>query len=63
MQTNRTFPRCSGAVRATGAGGQHTDFCGTPDAGFDGNRWNDLHYSNAVKRVAPRCSHPRERMS
>ena len=57
MQTNRTMSRGSGAVRATGAAG------GTPDAGFDGNRWNDLHYANAVKRVAFRCSHPRERMS
>ena len=27
-----------------------TDFLGGPD--FDGNRWNDLHYTNAVKRAA-----------
>ena len=27
-----------------------TDFRGGPD--FDGNRWNDLHYTNAVRRVA-----------
>ena len=46
-----------------GSGGQHTDFCGTPDAGFDGSRWNDLHSTNAVKRVAPQGSHPRERMT
>jgi hypothetical protein len=27
-----------------------TDFMGGKD--FDGNRWNDCHYSNAVKRKA-----------
>ena len=27
-----------------------TDFLGGPD--FDGNRWNDLHYSNNMKRAA-----------
>ena len=29
---------------------ERTDFMGGPD--FDGNRWNDLHYTNAVKRTA-----------
>ena len=29
---------------------ERTDFLGGPD--FDGSRWNDLHYTNAVKRVA-----------
>ena len=29
---------------------ERTDFLGSPD--FDGNRWNDLHYTNAVKRAA-----------
>ena len=29
---------------------QRTDFLGGP--GFDGNRWNDLHYTNATKSVA-----------
>ena len=29
---------------------ERTDFLGGP--GFDGNRWNDLHYTNAAKRVA-----------
>ena len=29
---------------------ERTDFLGGPD--FDGNRWNDLHYTNAVKRAA-----------
>ena len=29
---------------------ERTDFPGGPD--FDGNRWNDLHYTNAVKRAA-----------
>ena len=29
---------------------ERTDFMGGPD--FDGNRWNNLHYTNAVKRAA-----------
>ena len=29
---------------------ERTDFLGGPE--FDGNRWNDLHYTNAVKRTA-----------
>ena len=29
---------------------ERTDFCGGPE--FDGNRWNDLHYTNAAKRGA-----------
>ena len=29
---------------------ERTDFRGGPD--FDGKRWNDLHYTNAVKRAA-----------
>ena len=33
-----------------GTKAERTDFLGSPD--FDGNRWNDLHYTNAVKRAA-----------
>ena len=33
-----------------GTWAERTDFPGGPD--FDGNRWNDLHYTNAVKRAA-----------
>ena len=33
-----------------GTRAERTDFPGGPD--FDGNRWNDLHYTNAVKRAA-----------
>ena len=33
-----------------GSGAERTDFPGGPD--FDGNRWNDLHYTNAVKWAA-----------
>ena len=33
-----------------GAVAERTDFAGGPD--FDGNRWNDLHYTNAAKRGA-----------
>ena len=32
-----------------GTPGERTDFRGGPD--FDGNRWNDLHYTNALKRA------------
>ena len=33
-----------------GTKAERTDFPGSPD--FDGNRWNDLHYTNAFKRAA-----------
>ena len=33
-----------------GTRSERTDFPGGPD--FDGNRWNDLHYTNAAKRIA-----------
>lgn len=33
-----------------GAASERTDFPGGAD--FDGNRWNDLHYTNAAKRAA-----------
>ena len=31
---------------------ERTDFRAWPDAGFDGNRWNDLHYTTSSKRAA-----------
>ena len=40
------FWGCSGH----GARAERTDFPGGPE--FDGNRWNDLHYTNAVKQAA-----------
>ena len=40
------FWSCPGGGTLT----ERTDFLGGPD--FDGNRWNDLHYTNAVKRAA-----------
>ncbi len=33
-----------------GTEAERTDFAGGPD--FDGNRWNDLHYTNGTKRAA-----------
>ena len=39
------FWSCPGA----GLLAERTDFFGGPE--FDGNRWNDLHYTNAVKRT------------
>ncbi|MCY3546727.1 MAG: SAM-dependent DNA methyltransferase [Gemmatimonadetes bacterium] len=37
-----------------GAGGEaeRTDFVAEHDAEFDGNRWNDLHYTRAMKKAA-----------
>ncbi len=40
------FWSCPGA----GLLAERRDFLGGPE--FDGNRWNDLHYTNAVKRTA-----------
>lgn len=40
------FRSCPG----DGALAERTDFAGGFD--FDGNRWNDLHYTNAVRREA-----------
>ena len=40
------FWGCAGDASAA----ERTDFRGGPE--FDGNRWNDLHYTNAVKRAA-----------
>ena len=34
----------------TGSEAERTDFRGNSD--FDGNRWNDLHYTRAVKEAA-----------
>ena len=36
--------------RGGGTLAERTNFLGGTD--FDGNRWNDLHYTNAVKRMA-----------
>ena len=35
-----------------GSEAQHTDFTAAPDAEFDGNRWNDLHYTRGIKVAA-----------
>ena len=35
-----------------GTTAQRTDFIATPDAHSDGNRWNDLHYTNKAKQAA-----------
>ena len=35
-----------------GSQAECTDFCAAPDAEFDGNRWNDLHYATSCKRAA-----------
>ena len=43
--------------RGDGTRADRIDFLGGPD--FDGNRWNDLHYTNAVKRAARSGAQPR----
>ena len=35
-----------------GSAAERTDFQTAPDAEFDGNRWNDLHYTRGIKRAA-----------
>ena len=35
-----------------GSEGQQSDFSAASNAEFDGNRWNDLHYTNSAKREA-----------
>ena len=42
---------------------QRTDFTAPPDAVFDGNRWNDLHYTKVKKEVARQRASKRERPS
>ncbi len=46
------FWGCQGGGTLT----ERTDFLGGSD--FDGNRWNDLHYTNAVKRAARSRTEP-----
>ena len=46
------FWRCPGA----GTVDERTDFTGGDE--FDGNRWNNLHYTNAVKRGARATAEP-----
>ncbi len=49
------FRGCPGGGSET----QRTDFRAAPDASFDGNRWNDLHYTRAAKEAArQRVSNP-----
>ena len=43
-----------------GSEAQRADFGAAPDAEFDGNRWNDLHYTRAAKQAAQQRSSNRE---
>ena len=47
-QDSPWFWSCPGTGRAE----QRTDYAADPGATFDGNRWNDLHYTLAAKRAA-----------
>ena len=40
----------------SGSEAERTDFAAAPDAEFDGNRWNDLHYTRTVKEAARRAN-------
>lgn len=51
MRPREDFPWFWGCP-GNGSEVQCTDFGATPDAIFDGNRWNDLHYTNAAKQAA-----------
>lgn len=42
------FWRCPGTANAD----TRTDYMASEDAKFDGNRWNDLHYTRSAKREA-----------
>ena len=45
------FPWLWGCPGGSGEA-ERTDFRALPDAEFDGNRWNDLHYATSCKRAA-----------
>ena len=45
------FPRFWGCP-GSGSEAERTDFAAAPDAEFDGNRWNDLHYTRRIKVAA-----------
>ena len=49
----------------SGSEAARTDFRAAPDAEFDGNRWNDLHYTRATRESAreARVSHQRSRIT
>ena len=47
------FWGCAGS----GSKGDRTDFSAPPGAAFDGNRWNDLHYTRTVTRAARQAAH------
>ena len=49
LRPREHYPWCWGCP-GDGRLVERTDFPGGPD--FDGNRWNDLHYTNAVERAA-----------
>ena len=51
------FWSCPGA----GTAEQRTDYRAEPNAKFDGNRWNDLHYTLAAKRGAREATAARQR--
>ena len=48
MRPREDFPWFWG-YPGSGSEAQRTDFSAAPDAEFDGNRWNDLHYGAAAK--------------
>ena len=47
------------ACPGQGSEADRTDYAASPEAAYDGSRWNDLHYTRAAKeraRRSPRTS-------
>ena len=39
-----------------GSEADRTDYSASPEAAYDGNRWNDLHYTRAAKGSGTRSA-------
>ena len=52
LRPREEFPWFYGSLLRAGSAEARTDFVATEDARFDGNRWNDLHYTRSAKREA-----------
>ena len=52
----RWFYSCPGQ----GGEADRTDYAASPEAAYDGNRWNDLHYTRGAKEAARERSRNQE---
>ena len=48
------------SCRGQGAEADRTDYAAPAEAAYDGNRWNDLHYTRAAKEAARAAHEVRE---